>query len=195
MTSRATTPDPSRDQRERYSANGSRTRATYLITFTCYGTRVHGDESWSVDRKHNVANTPMLDAYFGRLFYERTLMDQRAYLMDHLRRNAVLEAIIERCRQRDWDLLAAHIRSNHVHLILAADTTPERIMNDIKSCASRSLNQLGFDTPERKRWARHGSTRHLYGRKNTDAAIRYVVESQGTPMAVYRAEDLRCPER
>jgi hypothetical protein len=34
-------------------------------------------------------------------------------------------------------------------------------MNDMKSYASRRLNQLGLDEPARRRWARHGSTRWL----------------------------------
>jgi hypothetical protein len=35
----------------------------------------------------------------------------------------------------------------------------------------------------------------LYGRKNTEAAIQYVAEGQGRPMAVYVAGDLRSPGR
>ena len=133
----------------------------------------------------------MLAPHFGRAFAERTLMDQPPYRLDQARRQAVLAAIIERCPQREWDLIAVHVRANHVHMIVAGDGTAERVMNDIKSYASRYLNQSGFDAPDRKRWARHGSTRYLYGRKNTDAAIRYVAEGQGRPMAVYVADDLR----
>jgi hypothetical protein len=31
---------------------------TYLITFSCYGARVHGDERGTVDRHHNWKATP-----------------------------------------------------------------------------------------------------------------------------------------
>ncbi|HEY7391157.1 MAG TPA: hypothetical protein VH640_21760 [Bryobacteraceae bacterium] len=54
------------------------------------------------------------------------------------------------------------MRTNHVHLVVEAEVRPERVMNDLKSYASRSLNQKGTDEPARKRWPRHGSTRWLW---------------------------------
>ena len=117
-------------------------------------------------------------------------MTQPTYAMDQPRREVVLASIVDRCTERGWSLLTAHVRENHVHVVIAADVAPERIMNDLKSYASRLLNRRGLDTPDRKRWARHGSTRWLYGRDNVAAAIRYVVEKQGEPMAVFVADDL-----
>ena len=65
--------------------------------------------------------------------------------MDQDRRRAVLKSLTERCAQREWGLLAAHVRTNHVHAVLNAEPRPERVMNDLKSYASRRLNELGFD--------------------------------------------------
>jgi hypothetical protein len=58
-------------------------------------------------------------------------------------------------------------------------------MNDFKAYASRALNRLGHDAPGRKRWARHGSTRWLWNYEDVLDAIRYVVEEQGEPMALF----------
>ena len=99
----------------------------------------------------------------------------------------VLDALQERCLQQQWKLLAAHVRTNHVHLVVEAEVGPERIMNDVKSYASRCLNHKGMDEPARKRWARHGSTRWLWKPEHVSAAIRYVVDEQGEPMAVFEA--------
>jgi hypothetical protein len=63
-------------------------------------------------------------------------------------------------------------------------------MNDLKSYASRLLNKLGFDEPDRKRWARHGSTRWLWSREEVSAALEYVIDKQGCPMAVYQGKPL-----
>jgi len=87
----------------------------------------------------------------------------------------------------DGFLIAAHVRTNHIHAIVDAEVKPERIMNDLKSYASRCLNQSGLDTPDRKCWARHGSTRWLRDRKNIDAALKYLAEKQGDVMAIYVA--------
>src|SRR5579862_3410175 len=164
---------------------------TYLITFSCYGARVHGDESGSIDRTHNVPGTRILEPNLGRSFAERRAMDQRPYRLDQPRRAAVLSAIIERCSQRGWSLIAAHVRTNHVHIVLDGDAPAERMMNDLKSYAGRVLNQSGFDPPDRKRWARHGSTRWLLGRRDLESAMKYVLEKQGDPMAVYIVERQR----
>ena len=81
------------------------------------------------------------------------------------------------------------MRTNHVHLVVEAEARPERVMNDLKSFASRWLNDCGLDEPARKRWARHGSTRWLWKREDVSAAIRYVVDGQGDPMAVFEASE------
>ena len=162
----------------------------YLITFACYGAHLHGDESGSVDRAHNLPGGRMLGAEPTRLAAEAHLMTQPIYAMDQPRREVVLASIVERCTKRGWGLLAAHVRENHVHIVAAADVAPERVMNDLKSYASRLLNLKGLDAPERKRWARHGSTRWLHNRDSVTAAIRYVVQKQGEAMAVFVADDL-----
>lgn len=163
---------------------------TYLITFACYGCHMHGEESGSVDREHNLPGSRLVEADEKRVLAERQLMGQPCYVMDQSRREAVLAAILERCSERGWGLLAAHVRSNHVHLVMKSEARPERIMNDLKSYASRRLNRLGLDEADRKRWARHGSTRWLWKPQSVLAAIRYVVDGQGDPMAVFQAIQL-----
>ena len=116
-------------------------------------------------------------------------MDQRPYGMDRSRRETVLASLRERCTERRWNVMAAPVRPNHVHLVVEAEARPERVMNDLKSFASRCLNDRGLDEPARKRWARHGSTRWLWKRENVSAAIRYVVDGQGDPMAVFEASE------
>src|ERR1700677_4211888 len=139
---------------------------TYFITFACYGCHLHGVESGSVDRLHNLPGSRILESNPQKAANERQLMDQPSYVMDERRRDAVLASILERCSSHGWTLLAAHVRTNHLHVVIEAEAKPERIMNDLKSYASRYLNQQGLDEPTRKRWARHGSTRWLWEPEN-----------------------------
>ena len=83
---------------------------TYLITFAAYGNRLHGSESGSVDRDHNVPGTPILEVDSARAAGERESMYQAPYTLDQIRRDVVLEAIQEVCAHRGWSLLAAHVR-------------------------------------------------------------------------------------
>ena len=160
----------------------------YFITFACYGGHLHGGESGSVDRNHNLPGGRLLEADPDRVAAERQRMTQAQYLLDRDSRAVVLQALREVCSHRGWGLLAAHARTNHVHAVVEAEVLPEKIMNHFKSYASRGLNQLGRDGSERKRWARHGSTRWLWKDQDVQEAIRYVVEEQGEPMAVFVAQ-------
>jgi REP element-mobilizing transposase RayT len=162
---------------------------TYFITFACYGCRVHGDDRGSVDRLHNKFATPILETDVERQKTEFSNMEQYPYSMDDPRRTVVLHAIQEVCSHRDWYLHAVHVRSNHVHVIVAAEPAPELVMNSFKSWASRRLNEAGFDSPARKRWARHGSTRWLWEPENIAAAMAYVVGEQGEPMSIYEESE------
>ena len=49
-----------------------------------------------------------------------------------------MAAIRRHCEHRGWNLLGAHVRSNHVHVIVEAEARPERIMNEFKSYAAES---------------------------------------------------------
>ena len=85
--------------------------------------------------------------------------------------------------------MAAHVRTNHVHAIVEAEVRPEKIMNEFKAYGSRELNRLGRDGPDRRRWARHGSTRWLWNDEDVRRAMQYVIEEQCEPMALYVAEE------
>jgi len=161
----------------------------YLIAFACYGCHLHGNESGSVDREHNVPGTPNLEADGKRAAAAAERMDQAPYHLDQIRRDAVLEAIQEVCGHRGWSLLAAHVRSSHVHAVVDAEVPPERVMSGFKAYSSRRLNEMRLDQPNRKRWARHGSTRWLWKPQHVSAAVQYVVAEQGDAMAVFESHD------
>ncbi len=159
--------------------------AAYLITFTCHGTWVRGDKRGAVDRHHNQPGTDVLAADTNRVNGDRERSTQPAYELDETRRELVLKALREVCQHRQWPLLAVHVRTNHVHAVVAASALPERIMNDFKAYSTRALNRSGLDNRDAKRWTRHGSTRRLWRQRDVEAAIRYVIDGQGDPMAVF----------
>ena len=86
-------------------------------------------------------------------------MNQAPYL---LYRTTLLHALREVCMHRAWSVLTAHVRMNPVHVVVEGEPQSGKIRNDFKSYASRSWNRPGRDGPDRKRWARHGSTRWLW---------------------------------
>ena len=156
----------------------------YPITFVCYGTWLHGEEG-AVDRDHNLRGTSFLHGDTGRLSRVQQRMKDEPYTLDTVRRQAVLKGVLQGCAVRQWLLVAAHMRTAHVHVVVQADRKPEHVMNALKAYASRELNSLNLDAPDRRRWARHGSTRYLWTSQQVTAAVHYVICEQGEPMAIY----------
>ena len=164
-----------------------RSPGTYLLTFACYGAKLHGDAG-TVDRWHNVLGSPRIQENARRVAHQRQLMDQPPYTLDGIRRSVTLKAIQEVCDKKSWTLLAAHVRTTHVHVVVESEASAEWVMSTLKRAASRSLNELGVDgQAERRRWARHGSTRYIWTKEQLSAAIRYTVSGQGEQLSVYEA--------
>ena len=131
----------------------------YFLTFACYGTRIHGSEKGSVDRNHNAFGCPFLPANRERVRAERGRMCESSARLDKRARSIALEAIRDACAFRGWILHAAHVRSNHVHVVVAAPASPSALLQKLKTRISRALND---EFGKRSWWARHGSTIPLW---------------------------------
>jgi REP element-mobilizing transposase RayT len=160
----------------------------YFITFSTYGTWMHGSAKGSVDDEHHAFGEPLLEGDAERERQAREAMVQRPYVMSSAERDVVCKAIVELARDRDWRLLAAHVRTNHVHVVVTAERDAGRVMSDMKARASRDLTRAGFDNAERRRWTRHGSTQHLFREEDVAAKIQYTLDGQGERMAWYAKE-------
>ncbi len=180
-------------------AQGSRETLSYLITFTTYGTWLQGRELGSADpKRHNIPGEPYLVGdedeerrQFARLKHEPTELDEA-------QRITVQDAIVDVCRHRGWTLHALHVRSNHLHAVVSADATPEKVMTDFKAYATRRLREESLVDGERKVWTRHGSTRYLKTSGSVEGAIRYTVDRQGRPLnpaSVESVESDASPDR
>ena len=113
------------------------------------------------------------------------LMTETAFRLDDAGdRLAVRLAVVEVCRERGWRLLALHVRLEHVHgLVQAESATPGRVMGDWKAYASRALK---LRRPGRQKfWTRGGAASSVRG--SVDEVMRYILEGQGEPMETYDA--------
>ena len=151
---------------------------TYLITWCCYGSHLPGEEG-IVSKHNNHFGARVFAANASFAHASRAVMPSAPFELDPAQRQLALEAIVDVGRHRRWTILAVHVRTTHVHVVIDADVPPERVMHDLKSYASRALSR------DQRKWARHGSTRYLYSPETIANAVRYVLEKQGEPMAVY----------
>ena len=165
----------------------------YFITFTTYGTWLHGSEKGlgSVYWEHSEYGAEFVEPDAVREMEARGAMSQSVYTMDARRREVVRDAVVALAQEKGWRLLAMHVRSNHVHVVIWAERDPGRLMSDLKARASRELTAAGFENAQRRRWTRHGSTRHLFTNEEVEKKIKYTLDEQGTPMAVYDGRNER----
>jgi REP element-mobilizing transposase RayT len=164
---------------------GARVLVAYLLTFNCYGTHLRGAEGGSVDRARRGRGGP-IEASANLVGYANRAMTHAGASLDLRDALLVLRAIQEVCAFRNWTLLAAHVRSQHLHLVVDGIAETSGAIRDFKAYASRALNREEV----RRRWARGGNVRLLGNSSAVRAAVRYVVDGQGPPMAVYIAPDL-----
>jgi REP element-mobilizing transposase RayT len=157
----------------------------YFITFSCYGTWLHGDARGSVDREHNGPHVPALPPDAVREREAQGRLKDAPYELGQRHRVLVLQVIQEVCAHRGWSLLAAHIRPLHVHVVVSGQAAPERMMNDFKAYATRKLRESGVDVVDRPRWTRHGSTRYLWTEERVRAAVHYTLYEQGEPLEAF----------
>ncbi len=106
-------------------------------------------------------------------------MAQRPLTLERPHREAVSAAIRDVCAHRGWTLHAINVRTNHVHLVVSAGSTPEQVMTSLKAWSTRRLRETGLVADGTKPWSRHGSTRYLWRVDEIEAACHYVLEEQG----------------
>ena len=100
----------------------------YFITFTTYGSWLHGEAPGSVDDVHNIPGTPFIEPNSQRRAVNRQQLTQDPYLLDANRREIVRDAIVEECKFRGWTLHALHVRTDHVHLVVTAERDPDFVL-------------------------------------------------------------------
>ncbi len=160
----------------------------YLITFTCYGTWLHGKTEGSVDRRRNTPGTDRWGASPGWTGHESAALRDPPYRLDARRREIVLHAALRVCRRRGWLPYAVHVRPTHVHAVVSGADDPDTMARSIKAFATHAIQSACPDEGDRRRWTRHASTGYLWDAEAVQAAVHYVLHEQGDPMHVYPQE-------
>ena len=111
-----------------------------------------------MDRHHHLFGSRLPEPDTRKEARARKRMKQEPCRLDAGTQPVVLKSLEEVCIHKGWTLLAAHVRTNYVHVVVEADQPPELAINTFKACASRALNRLSSGSVDRRRWAGHGST-------------------------------------
>lgn len=155
----------------------------YFITWSTYGTRLHGDPRGTVDRNHNLYGHPRLHTDKTRRANEQHELNGDPVILTHAQRAAVDTAIREHAEFKSWPIHALNVRTNHVHVVCGAKEPPEKVMNAFKAYATRRLRTDKLIGADAKIWTRHGSTKYLWDGAGQHEAVDYVIRLQDGPSA------------
>jgi REP element-mobilizing transposase RayT len=158
----------------------------YYLTWPTYGTWLPGDQRGWVKRGQGwQAPDPV------RKLEAESRMAEDACRLDHEQRAIVEKTVAEHCQIRGWELYAVNCRSNHIHVVVAANIKPEVVRSQLKAWCTRRLKDL-----ERQRrhvcgvrenwWAERGSRICINDEDGLEAVIQYVRDGQDDPQ--YRHE-------
>lgn len=159
------------------SYTGAVAALAYFLTWTTYGTWLRGDQRGSVvgENRHGA---PYAEPDPARARFDRNALRSDPVVLNADARRVTAEAIRHVCEHRGWRLHALNVRSNHVHVVVSASATPERVLVDLKAWGTRRLREGGFVTPETRAWTKHGSTRYLFDPSSLAMAVDYVLRQQ-----------------
>ena len=161
----------------------------YFITFTTYGTHLHGQPCGSVSKLRNSRDRDYVPDCPELVTLSKQAMREPVYTLTDSARKVVREAILTTCRRKDWPVPALHIRVTHIHGVICFKEKPGRAVDALKASASRELNKSGVDGNRKKRWTRGKSAIALWTIDDVRAAIDYVLNQQGEPMETYEDPD------
>lgn len=176
----------------------------YFLTWSTYGTWLPGDARGWIEYRHGwQLPDPVRELEAAARMTEdacRLTLEQRA----------IVEAqVAETCRFRGWELFAVNCRSNHIHVVVAADRHPKIVRNQLKAWCTRRLKDHAAATQTRNVsegniptrnvseetirtrnvsegvrenwWAERGSQRYLNDHDSLESAIVYVLDGQDKP--------------
>ena len=145
----------------------------YFLTWTTYGTWLPGDDrGWN--RKGVLENLPA-----NPLFEEMALasLKEEPFLLSHAAQEVVETTIGKHCEIRAWQLHAANVRSNHVHVVVTSPGyQPKTVASQFKAWSTKRLKPIH---PNRtKFWTQGSSCRWINTEDDLASAIEYTLEAQ-----------------
>jgi REP element-mobilizing transposase RayT len=153
----------------------------FFLTWTTYGSWLPGDDrGWVDGRGHLHAAEPARAMRASRL-----LAESRLTLGVH-QQSVVADVIAAHSNIRGWTLHAMSCRSEHVHVVITAvGVSPEDVLSQLKTWASRRLKGASAEDRTRRRrmrwWTEGGSKRWIYDVAGLEAVVTYVAECQDKP--------------
>jgi REP element-mobilizing transposase RayT len=138
----------------------------YMLTWTCYGTWLQGDErGWSKDGRHLKGNAALREANLEQ-------MSEQVSRLGAEDKDAVRESLTSKAAELGQEVVALSVFSNHVHILLRCIDRPvARVAQMYKRAGTTALRKIGVAG---KVWGRGYSVRYCFNEKGLTHLAAYV---------------------
>jgi REP element-mobilizing transposase RayT len=171
------------------------------ITWTCYGTRLPGDERGYVsntilpgighERKQNVPGTPVTADSATTRANAKRLQKWETVNLDRAQALVVAQSLVDAARKRGWVIPRASIMADHVHVvIMGCPDDGEAVRRILKGNTQASLSDAAGMS--KRWWTAGGSDRYKHGTGAIGPAIQYVAEQEGKLAEIIDMEARSC---
>ena len=108
----------------------------------------------------------------------RKQMTGEAVLLEPRDRETVEQACRQHCDHRGWHLLAVNARTNHVHVVVAADESPQKVRDQLKANCTGALRRQDKPLVAKRTWTKGGDCEILDTDDDIEAAVIYTTDTQ-----------------
>jgi hypothetical protein len=128
----------------------------WYITWTTYGTWLHGDSRGSyLDRQYLPPDRELEESMRSELSGEKIFLTES-------QRALVDAALVKECAEQGWILHARNVRTNHVHVVVSASRSGKFVRARLKAIASGALSDdeglpMAGDDGRKRWWTEKGN--------------------------------------
>lgn len=149
----------------------------WYLTWTTYGTWLHGDPRGSYLGSQHLPANPELEAAM-----RAEMTGDPVYLTD-AQRQLVDEVLVKECAAQGWVLHARNVRTNHVHAVVSAPRPGTFLRARLKALASDALSEhaglaMAGRDGRRRWWTEKGNVVPVEGEPALESIVVYVCELQ-----------------
>jgi len=169
-----------------------------FLTWTTYGTWLPGDERGFIGTVRdesgqritkNEHGTPSILPNTALRQFSKQQMNGSSVVLNLSQAQRMLAQFFETTGHRGWLLVAVGVMHTHVHVVVGVpgDPAPSKILGDLKSYGSRSLNDGWSKPPSGTWWTESGSKRKFPDERSVEAAVDYI-RRQPNPLVIWTRE-------
>jgi REP element-mobilizing transposase RayT len=146
----------------------------WFLTWTAWGTWLPGDSrGWKHRKQGNrTARVALANWHHARLSHSPCQFNPQ-------HRTVIANALIEHAQFRCWNVYLLTVRSNHVHILLAANCDAQIVRDSLKARATRMLRIAFPQFTDRPVWTRGGDVETVDDEVAFQGIRRYILQHDG----------------